>query len=392
MAGAHRRALILSGSIGMGHDTVAQACTTSLAEHGWETATYDAIALLGGGASRAADRAFRRILAIPPLYDALYYSALRTGKVLARAMDWAAATKSVPAVEALIDEHEPDLIISVFATAASVVSQIKKERPELVSIVLCTDVTAHRLWVHEGTDLFLVTSEVARRSVQRFRPEAQVAVVPTPMRSSFYEPLAREEARIRLGVPEGETCVLLMAGGWGLGPIAAIARSLAESGFQVLAVAGQNKRLLGELKAVSVSCPQVTPFGFTERVSELMAACDLVVTSPGNTCFEARAIGRTLLLLDIVPGHGRDNLQHELELGNAYVSSGHPDSGGACGSLDPRYRAAGDEAVGCVPRSLGDHVQVGPRQDRRRDGANGNQPAIAWAQTWPHGANSASPS
>ena len=36
---------------------------------------------------------------------------------------------------------------------------------------------------------------------------------------------------------------------------------------------------------------------------------------------QARAVGRPLLLLDVVPEHGRDNLQHELELGDASVTS-----------------------------------------------------------------------
>jgi processive 1,2-diacylglycerol beta-glucosyltransferase len=62
-------------------------------------------------------------------------------------------------------------------------------------------------------------------------------------------------------------------------------------------------------------------FGFTERIPALMAAADLVITSSGDTCSEARLVGRRLLLLDVVPGHGRDNLQHELELGDASVTS-----------------------------------------------------------------------
>jgi processive 1,2-diacylglycerol beta-glucosyltransferase len=52
-----------------------------------------------------------------------------------------------------------------------------------------------------------------------------------------------------------------------------------------------------------------------------MSAADLVITTPGDTCLEARTVGRPLLLLDILPGHGRDNLQHELELGDAMVTS-----------------------------------------------------------------------
>jgi hypothetical protein len=58
--------------------------------------------------------------------------------------------------------------------------------------------------------------------------------------------------------------------------------------------------------------------GFTDRVPELMAAADVILALPGaNTCAEARVVGRHLLLLDVMPGHGRDNLLHELELGDA---------------------------------------------------------------------------
>jgi processive 1,2-diacylglycerol beta-glucosyltransferase len=64
-------------------------------------------------------------------------------------------------------------------------------------------------------------------------------------------------------------------------------------------------------------------FGFTDRIPELMAAADLVITGSGDTCSEARVLGRPLLLLDVVPGHGRDNLQHELERG-AWVTSAQP--------------------------------------------------------------------
>jgi processive 1,2-diacylglycerol beta-glucosyltransferase len=49
-----------------------------------------------------------------------------------------------------------------------------------------------------------------------------------------------------------------------------------------------------------------------------------VITSSGDTCGEARTVGRSLLLLDVVQGHGRDNLQHELDLGDAAVTSARP--------------------------------------------------------------------
>jgi UDP-N-acetylglucosamine:LPS N-acetylglucosamine transferase len=109
-----------------------------------------------------------------------------------------------------------------------------------------------------------------------------------------------------------------MGGGWGLGPLEDATRALADAGVHVLAVAGRNRQLAARLAALARSTPRIHAFGFTERIVELMIACDVVVTLPGaTTCGEARVVGRRLVVLDAMPGHGRENLQHELELGGA---------------------------------------------------------------------------
>jgi processive 1,2-diacylglycerol beta-glucosyltransferase len=96
--------------------------------------------------------------------------------------------------------------------------------------------------------------------------------------------------------------------------------ALAEAGVHVLAVAGRDQRLERRFQALSARTSRITPFGYTDRVPELMAAADLVIALPGAvTCAEARVVGRELLLLDVMPGHGRDNLLHELEVGGAHA-------------------------------------------------------------------------
>src|SRR5262249_55367485 len=168
-------------------------------------------------------------------------------------------------------------------------------------------------------------SPAAAASVRRYVPHARACVVPPPVRPAFYRPLSQAAARQSLGVPADARCALLMGGGWGLGPLEAAAGALAAAGVHVLAVAGRNRRLADRLEALASSAPRVPPFGFTERIVELMIACDVVVTLPGaTTCGEARAVGRRLVLLDAMPGHGRENLQHELELGGADACNARP--------------------------------------------------------------------
>ena len=319
-----RRALLLSGSIGMGHDTLAEACADTLAGDDWATQTLDLMRLLGRGGDAVGAAVLRSMLAVPGLYDAFHFAALRTGNRLADLADAAARRQVAPRLRARLDAWPADLVVSVFATGASAVSAIAPRYPATRHVVFCTDTTPHRLWVHQNVDLYLVTSAVAERAVRRFEPEARVLVVAAPLRAAFYDPPAQPEARRRLGVPGHERCVLLMSGAWGIGPVAQAAEALAEAGVHVLAVAGRNARLAGRLEAAARREPRVRPFGYTTRIHELMAASDLVVTSSGDTCTEARTVGRPLLLLDVIQGHGRDNLQHELELGDAAVSSGRP--------------------------------------------------------------------
>ena len=321
---ADRRALLLSGSIGFGHDQLAEACATSLESDGWSTRTIDLMRLLGRGADSVGGAVFRSMLAVPGLYDAFHFAALRTGSRVAEIADSAASRRILPRLRSQLDADPADLAISVFATGASAVSRLADRYPSMRHVVFCTDVTPHRLWVHQNVDLYLVTSEAAERAVRRFAPEAQVLVVQAPVRAAFYHPPSQLNARIRLDVPLREPCVLLTTGAWGLGPVAQAAEALGDAGVHVLAVAGRNSKLEHRLRAVAERQPLVHPFGFTNRIPELMAASDLVITSSGDTCTEARVIGRPLLLLDVVQGHGRDNLQHELAVGDAAVTSSRP--------------------------------------------------------------------
>ena len=297
-----------------------RSCASVLERSGWRTRSLDSMALLGPRSGAVAERLFGSLMAAPGIYDGLHFAHLRTGSRLADFMGRRAAARLVPALAADLERRPADLILSVFATGATAAARLKAIAPGLRTVVLCTDVTLHRIWVCEGTDLFLVTSPAAAASVRRFLPRAAVSVVPPPVRTPFYDAPSQQEARLALGIPPGDPCILVIDSGWGFGPLVESVAALAEAGVHVLAVAGRQRAVEQQLRALARTAPRVRPFGFTDRVPELMAAADVVLALPGaNTCGEARVVGRRLLLLDVMPGHGRDNLQHELEMGAADV-------------------------------------------------------------------------
>ncbi len=157
---------------------------------------------------------------------------------------------------ALADEvsrFDPQLIVPVFSAGAA--ARLRGTQPDLRSAVIMTDSFAHRLWVHENTDRFVVTSSLAAESVRRFWGEAAVEVVEAPVRAGFSTPPTRDRARQDLGVAHDRTCVLLIAGAWGLGPLDAAAERLSAEGHSVLAVAGTNETLERRLRELSRRAP-----------------------------------------------------------------------------------------------------------------------------------------
>ena len=190
-----KRALFLSGKFGAGHDTLAEACAAALLPYGVESRIVDCMPMLGGGPSAVGNFVFRSLLSITPVYDGFHFSQLRGNGSVGRIMDRAAVKVMLPRLIEELTRYSPDLVVSVFATGASAAVHLKHTRPDLATVVFMTDSFAHGMWVHQGTDLFLVTSELAAASVRRYYAEARVSVVEAPVRPDFYTAPSQADAR-----------------------------------------------------------------------------------------------------------------------------------------------------------------------------------------------------
>src|SRR5258707_1484365 len=100
---ARRRALLLSGSIGMGHNTLAEACTESLEADGWSTQTLDLMRLLGQGGRSVGRAVFRSMLSVPGRYDPYHFAALRTWRLPAELTDAPASRPILPRLRAVLN-------------------------------------------------------------------------------------------------------------------------------------------------------------------------------------------------------------------------------------------------------------------------------------------------
>jgi processive 1,2-diacylglycerol beta-glucosyltransferase len=120
-----------------------------------------------------------------------------------------------------------------------------------------------------------------------------------------------------------------MSGEYGIGKISKLCRQLIKLPSQLIVICGNNKRLyrkVCELKKKS-RARNLTIYGFTDRVRELMASSDLLIGKAGGiTVSEAMAMGLPIIIYRPIPGQEIFNLDYLVNQGAALYARDRSDA------------------------------------------------------------------
>jgi processive 1,2-diacylglycerol beta-glucosyltransferase len=224
-----------------------------------------------------------------------------------------------------LKRFKPDAVLCTHFMPLEILGRFKasnrpaRATPPLVASIV-TDFEAHALWMEAAVDLYCVAAEETKgRLVARGVPAEQVAVTGIPVAAKFSAPVQPAEVRKRLGLRDDLPALLVLGGGFGMGPVAQILRELnkLERPVQILVVCGRNEELRREL-AVQDHRHPTQVLGFVSNMHELMAISELIITKPGGlTTSEALAMGKPILVLNPIPGQEAANSDFLLEHGAA---------------------------------------------------------------------------
>jgi len=318
-----KRVMVLSASAGAGHVRAAEAVERALRAESSDVRVENADVLtLAGRAFRDAYSKWyvtlveRAPALVGYLYDRLDRPARRQPVDLRRALDsW-----NTRRLRREIEAFAPDAIVCTHFLPADVLAEERRLGKRTTPLgVVVTDADVHRLWIHKGVSRYFVAREEAAALLATlgFGPgDVEVTGIPIDLR--FGAPFDRAALRRKHGLPEQANVVLLLAGGFGVGPVEEMAARLEEARRpgRIVVVAGRNEKLRKTL--ASSAGPRTTVLGFTTEIDEWMGVADLLVTKPGGlTTAEALARRLPMMLVNPIPGQEQRNAEALLELGAA---------------------------------------------------------------------------
>ena len=299
------RVVVVSASVGAGHDGPADELARRLRAGGWRVDQLDGMrASPQRIGSWLRDLYFFQLRVLPRCWERTLAAVGGDGWRARVVHAWLDAV--APRLHELLPS-DADVVVSTYPLVGQLLGRLR-----LAGHISCpvmtyaTDMAVHPLWVHPGVDHVLAIHEAAAARARELGAQRVTPCVPA-VAPAFSAPACRSsrlDTRRRWTIPADALVALVTSGSEGIGEVVDTARDLDGVGVHPVVLCGRNAALLRRVERSRIG----TALGWTDDVAALLAASDLVVQNAGGLAsLEALAAGRPLISYRVLPGHGEAN-------------------------------------------------------------------------------------
>ncbi|WP_445183893.1 glycosyltransferase [Pseudonocardia sp. Cha107L01] len=314
-AGVTARVLVISGSVGAGHDGAADELIARLRGLGVRADRRDYLDAVPWFARIVLREGYTLSVGhAPRFFDWLFNKLETAGWVQRITLGLCFAARRRVRRWAL----GYPVVVSTYPLASQTLGQLRGAGAlDAVTATYLTDPAVHRMWVHPGVDHhFTVTEATSRMGRLVYRtPMRPVGGLVSARFSERMAPERRRALRDEFGLRQDQPVALVVTGSLGMGDVPGAVREIAGTGAaQVLVLCGRNAKLREELDGL----PGVVALGWRDDVHELMAISDVLVHNAGGlSVTEALTAGLPTVTYRPIPGHGTANAATLAEAGLA---------------------------------------------------------------------------
>jgi processive 1,2-diacylglycerol beta-glucosyltransferase len=312
--------VVLSAASGAGHIRAADAMVKAFASRAIEAKQIETLKYTSSLFRKVySDLYIELVNKRPEILGWVYDSTDRPWKYQKRrlALD---LLNTKPLVKFLRKER-PGMALCTHFLPAEILSHLKhKKILDIPTGIVVTDFDAHAMWLYRDIDWYFVAIEETKVYLEKMGIDSvKIHVTGIPIDPVFAEQKDKLHLRSRFGLEPDMTTILVSVGGFGVGPLAALLRSLDDMNnpAQFIVICGRNERLKQSLHSMKTK-HAMHLVGFTSEMDAYMSAADLLVGKAGGlTTSEALAKGLVLVIVNPVPGQEERNSDHLLEAGVA---------------------------------------------------------------------------
>ncbi|MCX5668054.1 MAG: glycosyltransferase [Candidatus Omnitrophica bacterium] len=311
----NKKVLIVYATAGIGHKKAAMAVKEAYDEMklpGTEVTLIDALDYTNDFFKWSYLQAYLLMVnKLPTLWGLLYYLTDIPFidlfvSVVRRISNWANSKRLVN----YILDTKPDVIISTHFFASEVIADLKHKSLMLSRLVtIVTDYRLHAWWVCEGTDAYIVASDDTRRDLEGRKVDpAKIKVMGIPIEPVFSKPLDKPKIFKETGLRDDLFTILVVGGGFGMGPIEGIVRVIAEipRELQTVVVCGHNEELAQKIQSLKDEYKlNMKVLGFIDNVYEYMDISDTLISKSGGITV-SESLAKEIPLVVISPILGQE--------------------------------------------------------------------------------------
>ena len=320
------RVLILTASIGEGHDLPARVLADAIVRERPDAHVRieDGLRVMGRPFARLAEGGSQfhsRLGAL--LFDAEYWLLVHsppTRRFAGRMLEAGGGRGLLEMVAA----ERAEVVVSTYPGVTEPLGRLRaRGRLGIPVVSAITDLAALRFWAHPGVDLHLVTHPESIEEVRAIAPASRIVCTSGLTSPDFLVPRDQTDARRDLGLPLEGPVVVISGGGWAVGDLAGAARvALGVEHPTVVCLCGRNEAVRRGLTRAFAGDPRVRVEGFVDRMGDWLAAADVLVHSTaGLTVLEAIIRGCAVISYGWGRGHIRANNRAYRRFGLAEVAA-----------------------------------------------------------------------
>ncbi len=352
------KVIILSATTGGGHMSAANAIKNYLSDFAYEVLVLDTIEYINPILNKTITEGYEYLAKKRPnIYKVMYETANREKIMKAITKVNSLISKKLAP---LIDEYNPDVIITTHPFSTEMVSRLKGSGKINIPIVcIMTDYAPHRTWINSSVDAYVVANDDMIQSMYDMGvPYWKVYPYGIPISEGFYAKKDKAIVLKEMGLNPGIPTILIMAGSFGVKNILEIYKEIIEIplSFQIIVITGRNEQLYDSIEKVingekskessfeifrkficavtskilkthdsvrneknrkisgsikeikDVHKANTRVIYFTKEVNKYMQTADLIITKPGGlTVTEALACNLPMAIFDAIPGQEDEN-------------------------------------------------------------------------------------